>query len=140
MYMNTTYLSNTQAFFERVQAFATTAWGGCQASGWQPALVMVQNKWHYSEEDPAVDITDQFSAHVDRDKTLGSIFTSVSTNRGRGEGNIVEKQTLEIEIYRERLRRSSNTSEMTRFKNDVARQLTRCYAIGFSLCTYLLFT
>jgi hypothetical protein len=77
VFVDTVEPRRLQAFFERVQEFATTAWAGCQASGWQPALVMVQNKWHYSEEDPNVDITDQFGAHVDRDRTLATIFTAV---------------------------------------------------------------
>ena len=64
-------------FFERAQEFASTAWAGCKASGWQPSIILVQNKWHYSKEDPDVDITAQFHEHVDKDHTLSKIFASV---------------------------------------------------------------
>ena len=40
-------------------------------------MITSQNKWHYSPEDPEVDITDQFHEHVDRDHTLSKIFASV---------------------------------------------------------------
>ena len=31
-------------FFERAQEFASTAWAGCKASGWQPSIILVQVK------------------------------------------------------------------------------------------------
>lgn len=64
-------------FFERVQEFASTAWAGCRASGWQPALILVQNKWHYSEKDSDIDITKAFIQNVDKENTLSKIFADV---------------------------------------------------------------